>query len=757
MPLLSIILFFVYTWGLGFTLAGFLKESDNFFERTVARIGIGLCIIPLIGLLLSVLHIPVDWRVFAALSIIYPAYFAFRNYKNLNFKFRLKKSDLYFLFVFIVFLLSFYMYYKGSFAYPYLEDDDSWSHAVGAKYVAVEKTFFNPGGKIHYLDPYPPLYDGFFGLMHQTSPSLYWTLKFFNALVISLSILFFYLFMKELTDNYNAAVFSTVVLAMIPAYLSHFIWAHAFIPGFIFLVFYFLEKTNHDKKWILPASLAVFAVIMTSITHTIKFVMLFLIYFAVKTAVEKRFFWEAAAAGITGSALTLLWWVPLGVRYGSIAALLKANGLNPTRTTLSLDYFSSPLFYAAIFLFLTASAGAYYYLKNKLTHSQKICSSVIAAMVILLSYLLVYSKISEWGTADRIYDFNDFFIANEQNMVNNPIGIGIAVMILCFLAFFFIEFELYNSLKKAKDSMSKAKFNSFLYLIIGSSITLLVSILSFSFFRLDKNYIAQKWSLPFLKQWMLKDPDKFSYVRSFSFAEWGVYLFIFSLLAASVLYLLMIWKGYVDKKIFWVPVGLLWFTYIFAGIYDIPTQLFTFRLWMLIAFAVSILVGYSFISLSGIAGKSAIVKSALAVILIVLIFYTSGMQRYAVNTSPSWPAGGFWTSGEEIGGYVQMQANLPPNTNVFTFSNNGVVIGFDMYTCHWCKEVQDFQKNGFNLTADETYKWLKSNKYSYILFDGQTARRFGINETGSKLKGLASGGKFAPVVQNPGFILLKVN
>lgn len=758
MPFLPIILFFLYTWGLGFTLGKLLKESDNFFERNAARIGMGLCLVPLIGLLLSVLRLPVDWRIFIVLSTAYPAYFLLRNYKHINpNNFKLKKSDISFLLVFLVFIISFYAYYTGSFSYPYLEDDDSWSHALGAKYVSVQKTFFNPGGKIHYLDPYPPFYDGAFGLLHQASPSVYWTLKFFNALIISLSILFFYIFMKEFSGNSVIAAFSAIVLAMIPAYLSHFIWAHAFIPGFIFLALYFMERIRYDKKWVYAASIAVCAIILTSITQTIKFVMIFLIYFALKNIADKKFHWEHILSGILGLSLSFLWWTPLAIRYGGLSALLKNLGLNQSRATISLSYFSNPLLYAAIIGLVILMIAVGGIVKNRLTLAQKEYINIFASAAILATYILVYSFIYEIGTADRIYDFNDFFIAQEQNMINNPIGIGIAALLLSFAAFFFVELEIYAAISRKKDSISRIQYNSLFFAIVASSVSLFISLLSFSFFRLNPSYLAQKWGMPFLKQWMLREPAKFDYVYSFSFKVWGVHLFIGSLIAIAAVYLILIRREYIEKQKFWVPIGLLWFAYAFAGIYDIPTQLFTFRLWMIMAVAVSIIAGYGFNSLSILLRRTWVPAIVIFVALIVLILYTSGMQKYAINTSPSWPPGGFWTSGDEISGYVWMRKNLAANTPVFTYVNNGAVIGTDMYTCHWCQDVRDFQNAGFNKTSDETYNFLKSRRYQYLIIDGQTAKKFGLNESMSKTNEFVSSGKFKLAVQNQGFILLKVS
>lgn len=58
MSFITILLFFIYTWGLGFALTSFVKNSQNFFERNLMRIGIGLGVIPILGVFLILFIFP---------------------------------------------------------------------------------------------------------------------------------------------------------------------------------------------------------------------------------------------------------------------------------------------------------------------------------------------------------------------------------------------------------------------------------------------------------------------------------------------------------------------------------------------------------------------------------------------------------------------------------------------------------------------------------------------------------------------------
>jgi hypothetical protein len=274
----------------------------------------------------------------------------------------------------IIFLATFYVYHKGAFIYPYLEDDDSWGHAVGVKYVAVEKTVFTKQG-IRYIDPYPPSYDMLLGILHQTNNSVYWTLKFFNALIISLSIIFFYFFAKELIGT-NKALFSTFALASVPAFLSHFIWVISLAVPLYFVSFYALERIKYDKKWIFIAAIIIGATLTTSPTYSTYFGLLFFIYYIIKVILEKDIQIHYAIAGFIGITISsFLWWIPSIIRHG-IKGTLRGLGVHPE-------------------------------------------DSILSTM----------------GTGDRIYNWRDFFIVQKFNMINSPVGIGIVLSLLLIVAF----------------------------------------------------------------------------------------------------------------------------------------------------------------------------------------------------------------------------------------------------------------------------------------------------------------------------------
>ncbi|MBI2208871.1 hypothetical protein HYU50_05230 [Candidatus Woesearchaeota archaeon] len=677
MDYLTIALFFVYTFCLGFTASSFVKNSENFLERNLMRIGFGLSLLPFLALALNIIKIPADWRIILALSLAYPLYYLSRNYNKFNFSFKLTKTNLSIFLMLILFFINFYIYGTGAFNYPYLEDDDSWGHANGVKFYSMEKNAFLPEAEhIRYMNPYPPSYDIMLGILHQTNDSVYWTIKFFNALIISLSTIFFYFFVREFTGDRNKALFSAFALLSIPAFMSHFIWGISLTVPLYFVIFYAMERIKHDRKWWILAALVMVTAFTSSPTHGTYFGLFFVLYFLAKTLLQRKFLVWDALAGISGAALSFIfWWIPMFIRYG-VSKTLKSLGIQ-------------------------VGTGA--------------------------------AAFGVGGTADRVYTFKDFFFAQKQNMINNPIGIGIVLSILVVIALAYIIFNNMDAIKKNK----KIFLSSFL--ILTSAMILLL------FFTYTKEIWVDGNSQPIQFSVFISDQ------------MFLVITLIFSILAISAL----IVSDYTNSefKDRYLIITLVWFGFLFYAVNAAPFKfkLSPFRAWMLLAIPVCTLAAEGTINLMQKAKGSigGIGKLAVLILLITGMYFTSTQQKIAVNTA-TWPPGAFWTSGEEITAYLWMKENLPKNSKVFAFSHDDPVIGSDMFSCSWCKGVLDYRKTGFNDTAQEKYNWLKSKDYEYLIIDGRTAKTFGANETNSKIQEIAQSGLFRPIFQNQGAVIFQI-
>ena len=390
MSFITIILFFVYTWGLGFGLLDLVKvkQADNEFEKQFMRIGVGLGVFPVIVVLFSLLHIPLYWWLFLILSLVMPI-LRVKSFKVP--KIGLTKANIYSLIMLVLFAFSLFMYTKGAFAYPYLEDDDPWSHALGVSYIVETKSIREPIDDLwfQYFDPYPPGYDGLMGVLQQTSNNIMFTLKFFNALIISLGTIFFYYFSKRFMRNSKKALFATFCLAMVPAFLSHFIWAISLAVILYFVAFYATLKIEDESKWWIVAAFMVGGTLLLTPTHSTYFGLFFLLYFITLCVVHRKFMKYEFLAGLVGLGLSMIWWIPTIVLWGYRGAM-EGVGLG-----------GQSVFKVA-------------------------------------------------GTGDKSYALSDFIFAQSQNMINSPIGIGIFISIL--IAVFLVSiFFTYKQLKEKKN------------------------------------------------------------------------------------------------------------------------------------------------------------------------------------------------------------------------------------------------------------------------------------------------------------------
>jgi len=678
MSYLTIALFIVYSFGLGFTATSFVKNSGNFLERNLMRLGIGLSLVTLLGLILNLFRIPIDWKIILLVSVAYPAYYTFKNFSKFDFskfaKLKITKTDISILFMLLIFLGTFYIYGTGAFKYPYLEDDDPWGHAVGVKYMSMEKTAY--GEYIRYMDPYHPTYDMLMGILHQTNDSVHWTLKFFNALIISLCVVFFYFFMKEFSGSRNKALFAAFALASIPCFLSHFIWAIALTMPLIFVSFYAVERIKYDKKWWVISGLVMVTTLTSSPTHSAYFGLFFVLYLITKVILEKKVLVSHILAGALGGLLSfVLWWLTAILNYGVQGALNK------------LGLGGQPVF------------------------------SVV-------------------GTADRIYTFSDFVWAKTVNMINNPVGIGFVLSMLLIVALLSLLYTNYKALKKYWLPVV------IIFLVTNS---LLLVVLSNNYIKhVPKRNVevSEPGSVPF---------SEFLSDQRFLIVSLSLMVFV------TVLLFVVNFKYPEFKKKRYIVISLVWLIFTFYAVNAGPfnLKLSPFRAWMLLAIPVCILAAEGAFFLMNFAKRLGVGKIVVLMLIVVGVLFTSTYQKYTVNTA-QWPPGGFWTSNEEIQGYLWLKENLPSDTKVFSFVHGSTIIGMDKFICIWCEDIRTFQKEGVNESASETHSFLKSKDYNYLIIEGKFAQKYGVNETNEKLNGLLSSGLFKPTHSAGGFVLLQV-
>jgi len=426
--IITIILFLVYLFGLGYTATYWLKKPESQIERILLYLAIGLGILSFLLIVLNFIHVPLDWKIIFTLSVVFPLFLVGKKLISKQFavptpSWKITKSNLIFGGVLLIVGLSLFFYLQGAFAYPYLEDEDPWGHAVGVKYVAIEKKAYDPlfstdrkiDSVLSYIDPYPPAYDAMLGILHQTSPDLTWTIKFFNVLIICLGLLFFYLFVQKFMGDNHKALLALFFLAAVPAYFTHFIWAHSLTIALFFPLMYALLSIKDDHHWIYVAALVMAGVgVSQNIEQPFKITILAALFIIVASITSRKFLkWESTAV-VSGLLLSLVWWGAMVQRY-TVQGLLQYF----TGTTASVREEA-----------LTIASGSSWLEKG----------------------LAVFHKFtSSGGSGSRAYTLSDFFIASSSNQINAAIGIGLIISLLVLIAVIGI-FWKYKSSVVAEDN-----------------------------------------------------------------------------------------------------------------------------------------------------------------------------------------------------------------------------------------------------------------------------------------------------------------
>ena len=606
---ITIILFFLSMGGFGYSLTRWVSWDRPWFEKLFLQFGIGMGVFIVVSTLFTLLRIPLDWKLFFILSIILPLYDSKKILVSLRtIDLTPSKSSIAFTLVLLIAITHFWVFVSGSFSYPWLEDDDPWNHAYAADYVAAEKSALEPyegANDFKYMDAYPVSYDILMGVLHQTSPSLSWTLKFFNALIISLGLVFFYFFSLRFTGSLERALFSTFALAVIPAYLSHFIWAISLAMTMFFVAMYALLAIDEDWRWKFVAAIIVASLLLIQPTHMVKLGIMLGLYWIVRAIISRSLEKNILAALVFGVIVSLvIWWIPMLVRWGPefVAVGLSQGDGHVERDT-----------------------GVWY--------------------------------VGALGSASRPYTWDDYYGATEENMINNPVGIGKMLWILFLFSLFLLVFQ--------KKSLSEQPWK-----------VLVIVWLVFAFFGLN------------------------------------------------------------GGTRFWAPVAFI-----------------SFRFWMIFAVVVALIssIGFSFLlSLARKMGTGSTFAQILVVGLVVFgAWQTSGWYKYQINTS-QWGPGGWLAdpyARPSLELYVWLYQNTPTNAKVFPFTAVRVhAIGFDKYSCEWCRDVVEFRRGALGKSPSELSTWLKSEGYEYVLLD-QMYDREKSQDIAKKTEELATSGLFTPLAK----------
>ncbi len=331
----QLIYFALISFGLGFAVWRLLgiKEEDPIAAFFMYGAG-GLAVFVLLSTVLGFLNLAV-WYVYGVLALGAVAAALMKG----GIVFNVPKINKAWAIVLLLFAVHLYVYASGALKYPWLEDDDPWDHASAVRYVSVYATYIQPDRDlIHYLAPYPPFFDVLLGTIFQVdSSSLQFTLKFFNALLVSLAIPLFYCWAKGRFDG-RTALWATAILTLLPSFMSHFIWSQTLAMMLVFPAFYFLDRYlaggEGKRALMVMGAVTLGAVFMTQPSVAgIVFVMTILYIGVLKLpailgdkANAVRLVVDAfAVPTLSVVAALLLFWVPMFALYGVDGVLEQMN------------------------------------------------------------------------------------------------------------------------------------------------------------------------------------------------------------------------------------------------------------------------------------------------------------------------------------------------------------------------------------------------------------------------------------------------
>jgi len=315
----SILFFFVTTYGIGYSLTFFL-QFKNAWEQHIMRIGIGIAGFILLGIVLNLIHVPLHPAVFLVIALSIPLYDYYRG----KFRISIPRLELYTLLTIVLVILLFGIMLYGSFRNPWLENGDPWEYAVAAQYVAEHHTFSKPADMntfdynvAHYAEPYPIAYSLIMGVIVQLSKSILWTLKFYNALFIGFALLFAYFFSRALTGSAVKAFLATFLLFVMPIFLTHFVFSMTLAVALLPVALYCAWNIREQRAWMIPTAISIAAVLETQMVAGATLGFLFLAPLIIILFFHERMnALLIAAASALGALLAGLYWVPMLFKYG---------------------------------------------------------------------------------------------------------------------------------------------------------------------------------------------------------------------------------------------------------------------------------------------------------------------------------------------------------------------------------------------------------------------------------------------------------
>ena len=474
----SVIYFFAVTLSTGTLIDLFVRKWEaDWLEKLVMRFGVGLAAMSVIGVILNLLHIPLDYRVFLGVGFLILICAIIRNKPFSSFATRERGTALsqcwksrkfwYSIFMLVLFAVTVKMYVGGTFRYDYFEDTDPWGYTAVAHYIGENKTFSVPYYSVQYNEPNTQGYQIVMGVLSQTNDSIYWTMKFFTAFIISFGVLFMYYFARRFSRDDEIAVLAGFFLFAVPAWVSHFIFSLHYNMTLFVVFLYVLAQVMEESRanaadsscgaaiaessvpgrglfpgriegWMYIGIVVYGSMLINHLTTTFHATIFCAVMIATRILAEKRIDWQTI--------LSLLFFIPACANHWWLTeTAIPVGGIGGVEKLFPLMRFVATLFGAVVMVVVLAMIIFIYMIRNVWQHQLErwldvgnrglviwLCGLALVLVVLLqpvkIGQILGTADLFSLGTADRYYGVRDFFSASTRNMINNPIGLGFLLM-----------------------------------------------------------------------------------------------------------------------------------------------------------------------------------------------------------------------------------------------------------------------------------------------------------------------------------------
>lgn len=419
----------------------------QFHERFWLRFGLGLAMLPIIGVALGLLGLPISLPVYflGGLSLVLIGWYRRKNREIRPAPDLIPAHPAIPVLLVISFLTTFLMYLNGAFSYSYMEDGDSWHYTTVAKMIAENGTFSTNYRYNHYSEPYTQGYQIVLGLLHQANDSIYWTVKFFNALFAALSIPFFYLLAREVFRSSPlsawTALASTAMVFAVPSWLTHHIYSMTLNVTLLPLFFYAVLKMQKELCWSWIAGLLLGSIILnhffTAFVTCLLYVVTLLLYVIYGKLRLKRHGIVIFTAALTA----LIFYIPSAVfRHGYYSrkptleshggAEMLARWVSENEAILAVALLTVILLLIAGWILLRSDAGEWIR-TNRVRLGTGVFFSLLGITLLVPQHKIV--KVT--GCCSREYSLGDFLFPQVYTLMHNPIGWGSVYTFLVIIGF----------------------------------------------------------------------------------------------------------------------------------------------------------------------------------------------------------------------------------------------------------------------------------------------------------------------------------